>query len=198
MTLCKRCKDIDPTSLWASNSPQIHQSSFLALTFSAEDCPGCDIILGCLPGPPVAGPPLPTLLDQPVATAPLKLVTVNRYKCATRVSDSPVKIDSCQTGVAQGLPPQNHLECHGNRYHIWSGDHARTFYVPHRSWGGARRPSSSSRVYLGQNLSDSRMITHLSRDIESLRLPSPTSVYLRPAFLHRFNLHTSSPSHSLA
>jgi hypothetical protein len=55
--------------------------------------------------------------------------------------------------------------CHGNRYHIWSGDHTRTFYVPHRSGGGATRPGNSSRVYLGQNLSDSRMITHLFRNI---------------------------------
>jgi hypothetical protein len=94
MTLCKRCKDIDLTSLWGSKSPQSHQPSFLALTFSAEDCLGCDIILGCLPSPPVAGLPLPTLPDQPAATAPLKLVTVNGYKYATTVSNSPVKIDS--------------------------------------------------------------------------------------------------------
>ena len=32
---------------------------------------------------------------------------------------------------AQGGPT-----CHGNRYRIWSGDHARTFHVPPRSGGG--------------------------------------------------------------
>ena len=44
-----------------------------------------------------------------------------------------------------------------------SGDHAGTFHVPHRSGGGARRPGNSSRVYLSQNLSDSRMITHFTQ-----------------------------------
>lgn len=94
MTLCDCCKNIDLTGLWASKSPQSHQPSFLALTLSAEVCPACDIILGCLPSPPTAGLPLPTLLDQPLATAPLKVVTVNGYKYACTVTDRPVKIDS--------------------------------------------------------------------------------------------------------
>ena len=94
MPLCKHCKDIDLISLWASKSPQTHQPSFLALTLSAEDCPSCDIIFGCLPSSPVAGHLLPMSLDQAAAIAPLKLVTVNGYKYATTVTDRPAKIDS--------------------------------------------------------------------------------------------------------
>src|SRR4051812_40580489 len=45
-------------------------------------------------------------------------------------------------------------------------DHAETLHVSYRSGGGAGRPGSSrSRVHIGQNLPDSRMITHLSRNI---------------------------------
>lgn len=91
MTLCKHCRYIDLVSLWTTKSPRFHQPSFLALTFSAEDCPGCDIILDCLPSPPVAGLPLPTLFAP---SAPLVLATANEYKYAATVADSPVNIDS--------------------------------------------------------------------------------------------------------
>ena len=73
---------------------KVSSDSSLALTFSAEDCPGCNIILGCLPSPPISGLPLPTLLNQPTATAPMKLMTINAYRYATTVSDCPVNIDS--------------------------------------------------------------------------------------------------------
>ena len=37
----------------------------------------------------------------------------------------------------------------GNSYHIWLGDHTRTFCVPHRSGGGAGSPGVSCRVHIG-------------------------------------------------
>jgi hypothetical protein len=94
----------------------------------------------------------------------------------------PLPSDSSTGGFSYGLPANAKITLHSDfvsigeeewkgmnfvtetGYHLWSGDHARTFYVPHRSGGGARRPGNSSRVYLGQNLSDSRMITHFFRN----------------------------------
>lgn len=94
MALCKHCKSIDLINLWVSKSSQSHQPSFLALTISAEDCPGCDIILSCLPSSLVPSHLFPTSLFQAAAIPQLNLVTVNGYKYATTVSDCPIKIDS--------------------------------------------------------------------------------------------------------
>lgn len=94
MALCQHCKNIDLINLWVSKSPQNHQPSFLALTISAEECPGCDIILSCLPSSLVASYLFSTLLDQATVIPQLNLATVNGYKYATTVTDCPIKIDA--------------------------------------------------------------------------------------------------------
>lgn len=94
MTLCKHCKNINLINLWVSKSPQNHQPSFLALTLSAENCPGCDIILSCLLSFLIESHLFSISLDQAVAIPQLNLVTINEYKYATTVSDCSIKIDS--------------------------------------------------------------------------------------------------------
>jgi hypothetical protein len=91
MPLCIHCSAIDLIGLWTTKSPRLHKPSFLELVFSAENCLSCEIILESLPTPPVAGLPLPTLL---ASSAPLLVVTVNGYKYARTVIDSPINIDS--------------------------------------------------------------------------------------------------------
>ena len=59
--------------------------------FSAEDCLSCEIILDSLPSPPRGGIHLPTLLAP---STPLVILTINGYKYATTVTDSPINIDS--------------------------------------------------------------------------------------------------------
>lgn len=91
MSACIDCRFIDLIGLWTTKSPRLHKPSFLELVFSAENCLSCEIILKSLPIPPVAGLPLPTLLAP---SAPLLVVTVNGYKYARTVIDSPINIDS--------------------------------------------------------------------------------------------------------
>ncbi|OBT54527.1 hypothetical protein VE04_05537 [Pseudogymnoascus sp. 24MN13] len=91
MPACIDCGFIDLIGLWTTKSSRLHKPSFLELVFSAENCLSCEIILDSLPTPPVAGLPLPTLLAP---SAPLLVVTVNGYKYARTVVDSPINIDS--------------------------------------------------------------------------------------------------------
>ncbi|KFY28394.1 hypothetical protein V493_02954 [Pseudogymnoascus sp. VKM F-4281 (FW-2241)] len=91
MPNCIHCNSIDLIGLWTTKLPRLHKPSFLALVFSAEDCLGCEIILDSLPTLPVAGLPLPTLLAP---STPLVVATINGYKYATTVVDSPTNIDS--------------------------------------------------------------------------------------------------------
>lgn len=91
MPVCIHCSFIDVIGLWTTKSPRLHKPSFLALVFSAEDCPSCEIILDSLSTPPVIGLPLPTLLAP---STPLAVATVNGYKYATTVTDSPANIDT--------------------------------------------------------------------------------------------------------
>lgn len=91
MPACIDCGFTDLIGLWTTKSSRLHKPSFLELVFSAENCLSCEIILESLPTPPVAGLPLPTLLAP---SAPLLVVTVNGYKYARTVVDSPINIDS--------------------------------------------------------------------------------------------------------